>query len=106
VVTSRCSVKCLFMLEHQSNWHDPATRVTRACIRLCGKVNSVNQRQVKASDSGVLESEFRIIGYAKSPIELEMAKDDYTAALPWEWLKDSLAAEKAGFAHEAGTTTT
>jgi hypothetical protein len=51
-------------------------------------------------------SEFRIIGYAKSPIELEMAKDDYSAALPWEWLKDSLAAEKAGFAHEAGTTTT
>jgi hypothetical protein len=51
-------------------------------------------------------SEFRVIGYAKSPIELEMAKDDYTAALPWEWLKDSLAAEKAGFAHEAGTTTT
>lgn len=51
-------------------------------------------------------SEFRIIGYAKSPIELEMAKDDYTAALPWEWLKDSLHAAKAGFAHEAGTTTT
>jgi len=51
-------------------------------------------------------SEFRVIGYAKSPIELEMAKDDYTAALPWEWLKDSLTAEKAGFAHEAGTTTT
>jgi hypothetical protein len=51
-------------------------------------------------------SEFRVIGYAKSPIELEMAKDDYTAALPWEWLKDSLAAEQAGFAHQAGTTTT
>ena len=51
-------------------------------------------------------SEYRIIGYAKSPIELEMAKDDYTAALPWEWLKDSLHASQAGFAHEAGTTTT
>ena len=51
-------------------------------------------------------SEFRIIGYAKSPIELEMAKDDYTAAMPWEWLKDCLKASGAQFAHEAGTTTT
>lgn len=51
-------------------------------------------------------SEFRIIGYAKSPIELEMAKDDFTSAMPWEWLKDSLLAAGAGFAHEAGTTTT
>ena len=51
-------------------------------------------------------SEFRIIGYAKSPIELEMAKDDYTAAMPWEWLKDCLKASGAQLAHEAGTTTT
>jgi hypothetical protein len=51
-------------------------------------------------------SEFRIIGYAKSPIELEMAKDDYLSALPWEWLKDSLMQAGASFAHDAGTTTT
>lgn len=51
-------------------------------------------------------SEFRIIGYAKSPIELEMAKDDYTSSMPWEWLRDSLKAAGAQFAHEAGTTTT
>jgi hypothetical protein len=51
-------------------------------------------------------SEFRIIGYAKSPIELEMAKDDYTSAMPWEWLRDSLESAGAKFAHEAGTTTT
>ena len=51
-------------------------------------------------------SEFRIIGYAKSPIELEMAKDDYTASMPWEWLKDCLKLSGAQFAHEAGTTTT
>jgi hypothetical protein len=51
-------------------------------------------------------SEFRIIGYAKSPIELEMAKDDYLSALPWEWLKDSLKQAGANFAHDAGTTTT
>jgi hypothetical protein len=51
-------------------------------------------------------SEFRIIGYAKSPIETEMAKDDYLSALPWEWLKDSLRENGASFAFEAGTTTT
>ncbi len=51
-------------------------------------------------------SEFRIIGYAKSPIELELAKDEYSANLPWEWLKDSLKAHGAEFGHEAGTTTT
>lgn len=51
-------------------------------------------------------SEFRVIGYAKSPIEIEMAKDEYLAAMPWEWLKDSLTQSGAQFAHEAGTTTT
>ncbi len=51
-------------------------------------------------------SDFRIIGYAKSPVELEMAQDDYSAALAWEWLKDSLRAAGASFAFEAGTTTT
>ncbi len=51
-------------------------------------------------------SEFRIIGYAKSPIELDMAKDEYLSALPWEWLKDSLSMAGAKFAYDAGTTTT
>lgn len=50
-------------------------------------------------------SVFRIIGYAKSPIEIEMAKDDYTSAMPWEWLKDCLGAAGAVFTGEAGTTT-
>mgnify|MGYP002654303763 CR=1 FL=1 len=51
-------------------------------------------------------SEFRIIGYAKSPIELELAKDEYSANLPWEWLRDALKSHGAQFGHEAGTTTT
>ncbi|MDG2497084.1 MAG: DUF3000 family protein [Aquiluna sp.] len=66
-------------------------------------------RLVFCRDPGMPEgwhSELRVIGYAKSPIELEMAKDDYSAALPWEWLKDTLQANRAGFAHAAGTTTT
>lgn len=51
-------------------------------------------------------SEFRVIGYAKSPIELDMAKDEYLSSMPWEWLKDSLKNAGADFAHDAGTTTT
>lgn len=51
-------------------------------------------------------SDFRIIGYAKSPIEIDMAKDDYSAALAWEWLKDNLVSAGARFNQEAGTTTT
>lgn len=51
-------------------------------------------------------SEFRVIGYAKSPIETEMAKDDYLSALPWEWLRDCLEHSGASFGYEAGTTTT
>jgi hypothetical protein len=51
-------------------------------------------------------SAYRIIGYAKSPIELDMAQDDYLSQLPWEWLKDSLRQSGASFEHEAGTTTT
>jgi hypothetical protein len=35
-----------------------------------------------------------------------MAQDDYSAALAWEWLKDSLRASGAEYAAEAGTTTT
>lgn len=48
----------------------------------------------------------RIIGYAKSPIELYMAADEYLTQLPWQWLTESLTAAGAQFAHEAGTTTT
>lgn len=51
-------------------------------------------------------SEVRIIGYAKSPIELEMARDEYLAALPWEWLRDALIANGALYSHDAGTSTT
>ncbi len=66
-------------------------------------------RLVFCRDPGMPEgwnSEFRIIGYAKSPIELDMAKDEYLSSMPWEWLKDSLTQAGAKFAHDAGTTTT
>lgn len=66
-------------------------------------------RLVFCRDASIPEgwnSEFRIIGYAKSPIELDMAKDEYLSSMPWEWLKDSLRNSGAGFAYDAGTTTT
>lgn len=49
---------------------------------------------------------FRFIGYAKSPIEVDLVRDDYSSQLPWEWLRDSLSGQGASFSHEAGTTTT
>lgn len=51
-------------------------------------------------------NELRVIGYAKSPIDLEMARDEYLAALPWEWLRDSLIRHGGRFSHDAGTSTT
>lgn len=51
-------------------------------------------------------SPYRIIGYAKSAVDLHMAKDEFMAQLPWEWLKDTLASAGAQFGFEAGTTTT
>lgn len=49
---------------------------------------------------------YRIIGYAKSAIELDMARDEYFEELPWQWLLESLRRVGAGLQHEAGTTTT
>lgn len=49
---------------------------------------------------------YRIIGYAKSAIELEMARDEYFEELPWQWLLESLRRVGATHEHEAGTTTT
>jgi hypothetical protein len=49
---------------------------------------------------------YRVIGYAKSAVELEMARDVYFEELPWQWLLESLRRVGAGLSHEAGTTTT
>lgn len=51
-------------------------------------------------------SSYRIIGYAKSPIDLEMARDEYLSNLPWEWLRESLIRNGARFSNDAGTSTT
>jgi hypothetical protein len=50
-------------------------------------------------------SDYRIILYAKSPVDLDMGKDDVVDELPWNWLMDSLEVKSANFHSEAGTTT-
>ena len=49
--------------------------------------------------------EYRMILYAKSPVETEMGKDAVVDELPWTWLMDSLTRKAASFHSEAGTTT-
>lgn len=65
-------------------------------------------RLVLCRDSNFPEgwnSEYRIILYAKSPVESEMGLDPVVDELPWNWLMDSLARSGASFHSEAGTTT-
>jgi hypothetical protein len=65
-------------------------------------------RLVICKDSNYPEGwngQFRIILYAKSPVEMEMGKDPLVDELPWNWLMDSLAASGSQFHSEAGTTT-
>lgn len=65
-------------------------------------------RLVICKDSNYPEgwnSQFRIILYAKSPVEIDMGKDPLVDELPWNWLMDSLAASGSEFHSEAGTTT-
>ena len=50
-------------------------------------------------------SEYRIILYAKSPVDIDMGKDAVVDELPWNWLMDSLEQKSANFHSEAGTTT-
>lgn len=86
------------------------------CIALSVNVKHENDsidhavsRLVFAYDSEIPEgwnSNIRVIGYAKSPIDLEMAKDEYLANLPWEWLREALVKNDAHFSHDAGTSTT
>ncbi len=48
---------------------------------------------------------FRVICYAKSPLETDIGSDEQITDVCWAWLKDSLKTRGAGFNHEAGTIT-
>ena len=48
---------------------------------------------------------FRIVCFAKSPLETELGADGPISEVAWSWLIDALNDHQAGFFNEAGTTT-
>ena len=50
-------------------------------------------------------SRFRLIAFAKSPLETEIGADEYSSGLAWSWLVAALEANEASYSAEAGTTT-
>jgi hypothetical protein len=50
-------------------------------------------------------SRFRIIVFAKSPLETEIGADEYSSGLAWSWLMTALESNGANYNSEAGTTT-
>ena len=50
-------------------------------------------------------SNFRIVAFAKSPLETLIGADEMISEVAWAWLMDALENRGASFSHEAGTTT-
>ena len=50
-------------------------------------------------------SQFRIIIYAKSPLETDIGSEDSSTGITWSWLSDALEHLNASYCAEAGTTT-
>ena len=50
-------------------------------------------------------SRFRVIIFAKSPLETDIGSDDSSTGITWTWLKESLEHLDADYSAEAGTTT-
>jgi hypothetical protein len=50
-------------------------------------------------------SRFRIIIFAKSPLETDIGSEDESTGISWLWLKDALEVLGASYTAEAGTTT-
>ena len=50
-------------------------------------------------------SRFRVIVFAKSPLETEIGADEYSSGLAWSWLVTALDENRASYNSEAGTTT-
>lgn len=51
------------------------------------------------------DNNFRIIVFAKSPLETDIGFNDESSDLPWAWMMDGLRHRGASFSAEAGTTT-
>ncbi|NDH65128.1 MAG: DUF3000 family protein [Microbacteriaceae bacterium] len=50
-------------------------------------------------------SRFRVIIFAKSPLETDIGSEESSTGITWTWLKESLEYLDAGYSAEAGTTT-
>jgi len=50
-------------------------------------------------------SNFRVVCFAKSPMELDIADDHLVADVAWGWLTSSLKERKANYSNAAGTAT-
>ncbi|CAB4532163.1 unannotated protein [freshwater metagenome] len=50
-------------------------------------------------------SRFRVIAFAKSPLETEIGADEYSSGMAWSWLVTALDANQATYNSEAGTST-
>jgi hypothetical protein len=50
-------------------------------------------------------SRFRVIIFAKSPLETDIGADEFSAGVSWAWLISALENNGAGYAAEAGTST-
>jgi Protein of unknown function (DUF3000) len=48
---------------------------------------------------------FRIVCFAKSPLETDLGADEQMSDVSWDWLTEALARHGAHFSHEAGTAT-
>jgi len=48
---------------------------------------------------------FRIVCFAKSPLETDLGAEDQMSDVSWDWLTEALARHGAVFSHEAGTAT-
>jgi len=48
---------------------------------------------------------YRIICFAKSPLETDIGQDEMITDVCWAWLEDALRSRSAGYAAEAGTIT-
>lgn len=48
---------------------------------------------------------FRIVAFAKSPLETFIGAESMITEVAWSWLLDSLEQKQAHFSHEAGTAT-
>lgn len=51
------------------------------------------------------DGQFRVVCFAKSPLEADLGLDPFLAEVSWSWLLDALESVGAGYTHVSGTAT-